>query len=155
MEAIILLIISSLIGYFLKNKEETSNVPPPLDRRVQRSESKKIGPSMRQKLDEVSKEVLQDLEKKIPEPDELQKQTGRMMRQMEPPFEKRIFEHTERLKPSQNSNAPSTMMLGATQQPMPKQETADATGFKFPSSSNELAQAMIMAEILGPPKSKR
>jgi hypothetical protein len=47
------------------------------------------------------------------------------------------------------------MMLGATQQPMPKQETADANGFKFPSSSNELAQAMIMAEILGPPKSKR
>lgn len=151
MEAIILLVISSLIGYFLKNKEEQSNTPPPVNRRVQRSEPKKIEQTMRRKLTEASKNVIQEVEKKIPQPDELRKQANEMIQKQERNIEKNVFEHL-----NHTSYDRSEMLQNFTKKQVAKDDNNQTNNsFKFPQTPNELAQAMVMAEILGPPKSKR
>jgi len=150
-EAIIIIIISSIIGYFLKNKgEEASETPPPVNRRMQRVEPKKLEQTMRRKLDEVTKTVLHDIEKKTPKPDELKKQATQMLGKVEQPVEKKIFERAERTATDR-----SAIMQTAVKKSVPKKESTTSTGFTFPKNSNELAQAFVMAEILGPPKSKR
>lgn len=154
MEAIILLIITSLIGYFLKGKEENTNTPPPVKRKVQRSEPGKIKQTMRQKLDEVSKNVLQNLGEKVPESGELRKQASQMVEKIEEPVRKSIFNSSDSGRSERMTVDRSTIMQATTNKTIPKQDK-NSNSFKFPQTSNELAQAIIMAEILGPPKSKR
>lgn len=151
MESIILLVIASIIGYFLKNKEEPTNTPPPIDRRKQRTEPRKIEQTMRRKLAEASKNVIQDVEKRIPESGELRKQATDMLRQQERHIEKNVFDHYDKT----SYNRADIIQSVAKKQVQKENNNNQTNGFKFPQTSNELAQAMVMAEILGPPKSKK
>lgn len=150
MEAIILLVISSIIGYFLKNKDEETTTPPPVIRRVQRSDSKKIEQTVRQKVDEVSKNVLQDLDRKLPKAGELRKNVTEVIHERKQPVEGNVFE-----RPQRELIDRSNIIQKVKTQPAPQQNDKPVNGFKFPQNSSELAQAIVMAEILGPPKSKR
>ncbi len=147
MEAIIFLIISSLIGYFLKSKgEEASKTPPPIKRRMQKVDSKKIDQTLR-KVEEYTKTVIQDIEKKVPQSDEIKKRATQLAKNVESP---KVFERTER-----DASERSILMQKAVQTKAPEIKKNTSSGLKFPSNSNELAQSFLMAEILGPPKSKR
>lgn len=146
MEAILLVIISSIIGYFLKNKnQEVSETPPPINQRKQQVEPKK---QQRQRIGDYAKTAIQDLEKKI-SPIEFEKQATELVETVEN-LNGKIFEHA---KPTEvgYTRIPKTE---ETKNVLEKQATTTA-GFKFPSNSNELAHAIVMSEILGPPKSKR
>ncbi|MGG0657551.1 hypothetical protein [Rummeliibacillus pycnus] len=149
MEAIIIIIISSIIGYFLKNKDEkASKTPPPINRQPQRVGPKKLEQTMR-KMEEYTKTVFQDIEKKIPESDELKKKATQLAK-LEQPVEQEMVERIER-KPSKRNSIPQTSAKITVSQ----KGNTDSAGFHFPKNPEELAQAFVMAEILGPPKSKR
>ncbi|MGX9135319.1 hypothetical protein ACWV26_13235 [Rummeliibacillus sp. JY-2-4R] len=150
MEAIIFLIISSLIGYFLKSKgEDTSKTPPPIKRRTQKTTSKKLDQTMR-RMEEYTRTAVQDIEEKFPESGGLKKRATQLVNEEKPPIEKKIFERAE-----QNSNDRSILMQKAIQTKAPVVKKNTSTVLKFPSNTNELAQSILIAEILGPPKSKR
>lgn len=150
MEAIILLVISSIIGYFLKNKDEETTTPPPVIRRVQRSDSKKMEQTVRRKIEEVSKNVLQDLDRKLPKAGELRKNVTEVIQERKQPVEENVFE-----RPQRELIDRSNIIQKEKTQTTPQQNDQPVKGFKFPQNSSELAQAIVMAEILGPPKSKR
>lgn len=148
-EAIIIIIISSIIGYFLKNKdEEASKKTPPIFRQPHRVEPKKFEQTKR-KMEEYTKVVLQDMEKKIPESDELKKKATEIIK-VEQSVEQEIFRGIDRTASNRNSSIQTSAKKTA-----PQNGNTTSTGFHFPNNPEELAQSFIMAEILGPPKSKR
>ncbi|MCM3316069.1 hypothetical protein M3603_05205 [Rummeliibacillus stabekisii] len=144
MEALIFLIITSLVGYLFKNKDdEASKTTPPINRKI-----KRVDPSTpnrtRQKAEEFTRKAIGELE-------------GKMPRTMQ----KRAAETVEKALPKAQELI-ERQSVGRTQNPIFEKpaeikKTVDkkSTGFKFPQSTNEMANAIIMAEILGPPKSKR
>lgn len=143
MEAILLVIISSIIGYFLKNKnQEVSKTPPPINHKAQPIEPKE------QKIGDYAKTVIQDLEKKI-SPPEIEKQATELVETVDR-FNGKIFEH---VKPTEfdYTRIPKTEET----KNVSKKQVTTSEGFTFPANTNELARAIVMSEILGPPKSKR
>ncbi|WP_102691289.1 hypothetical protein [Rummeliibacillus pycnus] len=154
MEAIIILIITSLIGYFFKDKnEKNTKTPPPINRPIPQFGSKKLDQKMH-KVEEYTKNVLQDIEHKIPEIDEKKKQITRIDQKVERLLKKEVGERIDRTT-NERSERSTIIQKSNPMEVSKKEKTSSSSGFTFPKNSNDLAQAFLMAEILGPPKSKR
>ena len=159
MEAIILLIVSAIISAFLKDKNSKDKKAPnkgPVQR-PQHSEHRK---PMQQRtgqtrsLEDYAKEVFRDLENKFGEQPkaEVEKAKEIIEEKVAPILEQSSLSEGTRSFESSRSTRPA-MSRGAEIQKKVKQ--TDNKTFNFPQTKNQLAQSIIMAEILGPPKSKR
>ncbi|GEL03880.1 hypothetical protein M2M59_06340 [Rummeliibacillus sp. G93] len=151
MEALIFLIITSLVGYLFKNKDDdASKTTPPINRKI-----KRVDPSTpnrtRQKAEEYTRKAIGELEGKMPR--SMQKRAAETVEKALPKAQELI----ERQSVGRTQNPIFEKHKHTTTVPTEIKKTVDkkSTGFKFPQSTNEMANAIIMAEILGPPKSKR
>ncbi|WP_150284041.1 hypothetical protein [Rummeliibacillus sp. TYF-LIM-RU47] len=151
MEALIFLIITSLVGYLFKNKdEEASKTTPPINRKIKRVDQS-IPNRTLQKAEEYTRKAIGELEGKMPRT--MQKRGAETVEKALPKAQELI----ERQSVGRTQNPIFEKHRHTTTVPAEIKKTVDkkSTGFKFPQSTNEMANAIIMAEILGPPKSKR
>ncbi|ETT82343.1 hypothetical protein MKZ08_06240 [Viridibacillus sp. FSL R5-0477] len=159
MEVIILFIISAIISAFFKDKK-SGNKQAPNKGPVQRSQHSEHRKPMPQRtgqtrsLEDYAKEVFRDLENKFGEQPkaEVEKAKEIIEEKVAPILERSSVSEGTRSFENSRSTRPA-MSRGAEIQKKVKQ-TENST-FNFPKTKNQLAQSIIMAEILGPPKSKR
>ncbi|AMW98727.1 hypothetical protein [Rummeliibacillus stabekisii] len=153
MEALIFLIITSLVGYLFKNKDdEASKTTPPINRKIKRVDQSTPNRTL-QKAEEYTRKAIGELEGKMPRT--MQKRGAETVEKALPKAQELI----ERQSVGRTQNPIFEKYKQTSTVPVEMKKTVDkkseSTGFKFPQSTNEMANAIIMAEILGPPKSKR
>ncbi|MGE7919496.1 hypothetical protein ACQKM9_11130 [Viridibacillus sp. NPDC093762] len=159
MEVIILFIISAIISAFFKDKK-SKNKQAPNKGPVQKPQSSEHSKPMPQKtgqtrsLEDYAKEVFRDLENKFGEQPkaEVEKAKEMIEEKAAPILERSSASEGTRSFENSRSTRPA-MSRGAEIQKKVKQ--TDNKTFNFPQTKNQLAQSIMMAEILGPPKSKR
>ena len=165
MEPIILLIISLIIGTLFKGKE---NQKPPAQKPNQapRPEAPKRPAAQAGNLKDLTKQLYEDLQKEIqkeakefrtdprsaeprPERPEPVRRTGRDAEAItgtagESASAAKRPERPERIRERMSAKAPA-----------PREQGPAEPESLFPGSEEELARAIVFAEILGPPKAKR
>lgn len=159
MEVIILFIISAIISAFFKDKKQGNKEAPnkgPIQRH-QNSEHRQPMPrktGQSRSLEDYAKEVFRDLESKFGEQPkvEVEKAKEIIKETVAPTYERDTLSEGTRNFENSRSTRPA-MSRGTETQKKVKQ--TDKSTFNFPKTKNQLAQSIIMAEILGPPKSKR
>ncbi|MBK3493328.1 hypothetical protein JFL43_00280 [Viridibacillus sp. YIM B01967] len=162
MEGIILLLISLAIGAIFKDKK-TEDKQAPKKRPVQKPQTTQQRPTQQRKpeparaersrsLEDYAKKVFSDLEKQFGEQPKV-KTAKEFVEEKVVPVQERVRVADS----SRNSDSPrSTRPAMSRMKEAPKKaKQTDKSAFNFPQTQNELVQSIMMAEILGPPKSKR
>lgn len=170
MEGIILIVLSLIISQFFgKKNKETQETPPPVRQnptKQNKTEQKK--PSIFKELEDWSKQVLEQTEQKVPP--KAKQVAQKVEEEVRERFPERVqraerVERVERTSGRGSSVIEQTSLtndsanlrpgrLSAHQQ-QTKRIVVEDPVHQLIDSREELAQAIVLAEILAPPVSKR
>lgn len=170
MEGIILIILSLIISSFFGNKKkETQQTPPPVRQKqpVQtKSSTNQNRPSVLKELENWSKQMLEETEQKMsPQTKEVVQKAEQQARERFPEQAKRFDRQKTRLE----EKVPTVIEQTAVSTPrtperpgrlsMHQQKTKEIVMEEpvkqLVNSREELAQAIVLSEVLAPPVSKR
>ena len=169
MEPIILLIISLIVGSLFKGKEN-QNPPAQKPKQAPRPEAPKRPAAQGGNLKDLTKRLYEDLQKEIQkEAKEFRTdpRTAESRSERPEPIRSRTGRNTEAVTESSKESATAESRPVRTGRPERTRERVNAAvtapreqgpadpGALFPGSEEELARAIVFAEILGPPKAKR
>lgn len=159
MEAIIIAIIIGIItSIFNKGKTETEKKPskqmPPFSNQPAPRQQKEVRPAQQQNrpktLEDFANEVFGQLNEKA-KPVEQKVETVPPI-QVEKPIQRQMQPVVEQTSYSQSTNSNRVL----TERPIVQKLKQQSDSLQVvPSNKRELMQAIVMSEILGPPKAKR
>lgn len=169
MEGIILIILSLIISQFFGNKKkETQQTPPPVRQKTTTSTpADQKRPSVLKELETWSKQMLEETEQKMsPQTKEVVQKVERQARERFPEQAEWVDRGRERLERNAetvieqtavtNSRTPERLgRLSLHQQQKTKEIVMEEPVKQLVNSREELAQAIVLSEVLAPPISKR
>lgn len=153
MEGIILLLISLVVGSFLKGKdkkEAPKNRPKPFTAQPQEGHQNPVG-----KLKEMYKEIQEELQSEA----EKQRQADRQMVEPEPSVSSNRAEMvavtTRNQRPEKQARPDRHTVRQRQKEQRQQQQSPRAQENLMPKTEEDIMKGVIFSEIFGPPKSRR